>query len=148
MRIETILNINQISGRTALSEYDSKRLLKAYGIPVIAETVAVTPKEAARAAAQTGFPVVLKGMGARLLHKTERGLVHLNLKDADDVRLAAESIQSRAGDDLEGFFLGLDADGKREKQAQDGSSQDETGGSHIVHFWTNLVMLSSYSHER
>ena len=67
-------------GRTALTEAESKEVLKGYGVPVVAESVAATPEEAAAAAERFGFPVVLKGLGAKLTHKTERGLVRLSCR--------------------------------------------------------------------
>ncbi|MEK7826308.1 MAG: acetate--CoA ligase family protein, partial [Thermodesulfobacteriota bacterium] len=69
-------------GRTALTEAESKELLRQFGVPVVGESIAATPEEAVAKAEEIGFPVVLKGLGARLTHKTERGLVRLNLKDA------------------------------------------------------------------
>ena len=100
--------------QTSLSEYDSKRLLKAYGLPVVTETVAQTPDEAAEAASQIGFPVVVKGLGSRLLHKTEKGLVHLKLQTAQEVIRAAEQISESAGAGLEGFLIQPYVEGKRE----------------------------------
>jgi acyl-CoA synthetase (NDP forming) len=66
-------------------------LLGAYGIRLVAERVAASPEEAASAAAELGFPVVVKTAepGA---HKTERGGVVLDLADAGAVRAAAEGI--------------------------------------------------------
>ena len=61
-----------------------------------------------------GFPVVLKGLGARLTHKTERGLVRLNLKDPGEVRSAAAAVASAAGEDLEGYLIQPLAAGRRE----------------------------------
>ncbi|MBW2678287.1 MAG: acetate--CoA ligase family protein, partial [Deltaproteobacteria bacterium] len=52
-------------GSKSLNEYDAKRLLGAYGIPVPAETVAHTPQEAVGAAVQMGYPVVVKGLGSQ-----------------------------------------------------------------------------------
>ncbi len=80
------------SGRTALTEAESKTILGRYGVPVVAETIAATAAGAAVAAADLGFPVVLKGIGDGLLHKTEGGLVHLNLTDEKSVLSAAEQI--------------------------------------------------------
>ena len=68
-------------GRTALTEAESKEVLRRFGVPVVAESVAATPEEAVAKAQAIGFPVVLKGLGTKLTHKTERGLVRLNLKD-------------------------------------------------------------------
>jgi len=75
-------------GRNTLSEYESKEFLKAYGIHVTRETV-VKDESALKDAAQTiGYPVVLKGCSPNLSHKTERGLIHL------DVRNEAEALQA------------------------------------------------------
>ena len=46
-------------GRGALTEAESKQVLKAYGVPVVAEAIAATPEEAMAIAGQIGFPVVL-----------------------------------------------------------------------------------------
>lgn len=72
-----------------LSEADSKRLLAAHGIPVAPEREASSVDEAAAAAEALGYPVVAKLCGAAIVHKTERGLVRLGLRDADAVRAAA-----------------------------------------------------------
>lgn len=100
--------------RSALTEAESKQLLGAYGVPVVRESVASSPDEAARQAAALGFPVVLKGLGTRLTHKTERGLVRLNLSDADQVRQAADEIARAAGEDLEGWLVQPYLSGRRE----------------------------------
>jgi len=55
-----------------LTEAEAKEVLKQYGIPVVEEKVVNTIEEAESAADQTGYPVVLKGLGSRLTHKTER----------------------------------------------------------------------------
>jgi len=57
---------------------------------------------------------VLKGLGTKLTHKTERGLVHLNLKDAGEVRQAAADVAGSAGADLEGYLIQPMLSGRRE----------------------------------
>jgi len=99
---------------TALTEYASKAFLKPYGVPVVDETQVKTAAEAVEAARRTGFPVVLKGLGEKLLHKTEMKLVHLNLNDAAAVEAAAGIIEKNAGDKLEGFLVQPQVAGKRE----------------------------------
>ena len=84
------------SGAAALNEVDSKELLRAYGIAVPAEIAAHTPDEAASAAQQIGYPVVLKGVSAKLLHKSDAGAVVLNLASADDARAAYVCITENA----------------------------------------------------
>jgi acyl-CoA synthetase (NDP forming) len=68
-----------------------RALLDAYGIPLVAERAAATVDEAVAAAEELGLPVVLKTALAGV-HKTERGGVALDLRDADAVREAAERI--------------------------------------------------------
>ncbi|MBI5583193.1 MAG: acetate--CoA ligase family protein [Deltaproteobacteria bacterium] len=82
-------------GAASLTEFESKQLLSGYGIPVTRELEASTPEAALQAAAEIGYPVALKGAGVGLLHKTEAGLVHLNLKNAEEV---AEAYGAVTGD--------------------------------------------------
>ncbi|MFH1977119.1 MAG: acetate--CoA ligase family protein [Pseudomonadota bacterium] len=100
--------------KSALTENESKRILKEYGIPVTEERTATNSAEAVNAAIGIGFPVVLKGLGSSILHKTEMGLVHLNLKDSVAVKEAALTIEKNAGDKLEGFLVQPQLNGKRE----------------------------------
>jgi succinyl-CoA synthetase beta subunit len=72
--------------QSALSEYDSKRFLSSFGIPVIREAVAHNADSAAAEAMKIGFPVVLKASGEKLLHKTEVGGVVLNIRGQEEVK--------------------------------------------------------------
>jgi acetate---CoA ligase (ADP-forming) len=81
---------------TALNEVDSKALLAEFGIPLPPERLIATPDEAVAAAQAIGFPVVLKAVSAALPHKSDAGLVFLNLTDTDSVRQAAAAIAARA----------------------------------------------------
>ena len=73
-------------GQSALSEYDSKRFLSSFGIPVIREGIAPDAESAAAEALKIGFPVVLKVTGRNLFHKTEMGGVVLNLRGEEEVK--------------------------------------------------------------
>ena len=73
-------------GQTALSEYDSKKFLSQFGIPICREALARVPDSAVEKAEKIGFPVVLKASGAQLTHKTEAGAVVLNLRSKGEVR--------------------------------------------------------------
>ncbi|MBU0986173.1 MAG: acetate--CoA ligase family protein, partial [Proteobacteria bacterium] len=97
-----------------MAERESRQLLSAYGIPLVPATVAVTPDEAVAASREIGFPVVLKGIGVSLLHKTEQGLVHLNLATPHAVAEAAASIAAAAGEQLEGYLVQPQIKGQRE----------------------------------
>jgi acyl-CoA synthetase (NDP forming) len=116
--------------RTALTEAEAKEVLKQYGIPVVEEKVVKTIEEAETASETTGYPVVLKGLGSKLTHKTEKGLVKLNLNNKEDVRLAALYIKDAAGDDLEGFLIQPMLQGKREFVA--GLFHDEQFGATVM----------------
>jgi hypothetical protein len=68
-----------------------RRLLLAYGVPLVPERIAEDPDAAAAAAAELGFPVVVKTTAAGA-HKTDVGGLALDLGDADAVREAAARI--------------------------------------------------------
>jgi acetyl-CoA synthetase len=74
-----------------LSEADGKQALAAFGVRVPRGRV-VPPAAAAETAAEIGFPVVLKAVGAQLEHKTEVGGVVLNVRSAAEARVAAERL--------------------------------------------------------
>lgn len=78
-----------------LDEWQGKRALAARGLRTPEAALATGADEAARHARELGFPVVLKAVSASLTHKTEAGAVHLNLKDAGQVRDAAEHMLRR-----------------------------------------------------
>lgn len=68
-------------GAKNLSENESKMVMSAYGIPVTREKTIKTEAEATAAAAEMGYPVVLKGSGETVSHKTELDLIALNIRD-------------------------------------------------------------------
>jgi succinyl-CoA synthetase beta subunit len=74
------------ASQPALSEYDAKRFLSGFGIPICREVLAPDPETAVAEAGRIGFPVVLKACGATLFHKTEVGGVALNLRSEQEVR--------------------------------------------------------------
>ena len=82
-------------GRT-LSEADSKQLLRQHGVPVLDEHVVASAAAAVDAANAIGYPTVAKLLGDAITHKTERGLVRLNLPDAEAVRVAAAELLAAA----------------------------------------------------
>lgn len=100
--------------RTALTEAEAKAVLKNYNIPVVDEIIYNDINDLHIAAPKISYPVVLKGLGSKLTHKTEKGLVKLNIKTQEDLLAAAVYIKEAAGDDLEGFLLQPMLEGKRE----------------------------------
>ena len=79
-----------------LTEREAKQVLALYGVPVVGERVAQTVEEAVDGARALGYPVVLKVESPDLPHKTEAGVVRLNLRDADAVRDAYRAIMAKA----------------------------------------------------
>ena len=114
MDISALLRDIKNKTKNSLNEVEAKALLKEFNVPVVPEAVAADAKEAVAAAAEFGYPVVVKGLGAALAHKTERGLVLLNLSTAKAVEKAVEVIQTSAGADLDGFVIQPQIQGKRE----------------------------------
>jgi len=82
------------SGRTLLTEVESKELLSLYGIPTVPTRVARTADKAVAYAGEFGYPVVLKVFSKTITHKTDVGGVKLDLQNAAAVRKAFRSIQS------------------------------------------------------
>lgn len=82
-----------------LSEEASKALLAPFGVPFLDERTVPDAAAAVAAATELGMPVVLKLNGDAIAHKTERGLVKLNLGSADAVQSAAEALLAAATPD-------------------------------------------------
>jgi acyl-CoA synthetase (NDP forming) len=101
-------------GKHALNEYESKILISAFGVPVVPEKTAQNVNDAVSVAEAMGFPVVLKALGSTLLHKTERGLVAINLTSSQAVIAVATAMAVEAGFELEGFLIQPFIQGKRE----------------------------------
>jgi acetyltransferase len=90
--VEDMIRSARASGRTLLNEFESKRIMEAYGIPVVETRMASDEEEAVRAAEQIGYPVVLKLASGTIAHKSEAGGVLLNLANAAAVRKAFRKI--------------------------------------------------------
>jgi acetyltransferase len=105
---DRVIKAARASGRTILTEYESKQLLACYGIPTVDTRIAKSKADAVEAAKTIGYPVVLKLHSETITHKTDVGGVQLNLADAEAVRKAytdiEESVTEKAGP---GHFLGV-----------------------------------------
>jgi acyl-CoA synthetase (NDP forming) len=89
-------------GLGALDERQAKTLLASYGIAVPEGGLARDEDEAAAIARRLDGPVVIKAIGAHITHKTERGLVALDLRGDEAVRAAARSLlASTEGEDAQ-----------------------------------------------
>jgi acetyltransferase len=89
-----LIEVPAKSGRTLLTELESKEILKLYGIPTVPTILAKNEDEAAAKAQEIGFPVVLKLHSETVTHKTDVGGVQLNLENEQAVREAFRAIES------------------------------------------------------
>lgn len=96
-RAARIIAATRRSGRTLLTEFESKKLLAACGIPTVATRLAKTVDEAVRIAAKLGGPAVLKLHSETITHKTDVGGVQLNLHGEAAIRRAWRAIRQGAG---------------------------------------------------
>jgi acyl-CoA synthetase (NDP forming) len=79
-------------GRTVLTEIESKQILEEAGIPTSTARLARTAEEAAKAAAEFGYPVVLKVVSPDVTHKSDVGGVKLGLDSPEAVASAFKEI--------------------------------------------------------
>ena len=82
--------------KTALTEYESKKILATYGIPVTREELVSDPGQAVAAARGIGFPVALKVCSDEVAHKTELGLIELGVADEAGVEEACARLLEKA----------------------------------------------------
>jgi acetyl-CoA synthetase (ADP-forming) len=116
-----------------LSEAESKRLLAGYGIPFPPERAVRGVVDAVAAAEDIGFPVAIKASGPGIAHKSERGLVRLNVASAAAAEAAATALLHVTSDDNDGDVELLVAPmvaGSRELIV--GVHRDETFGMVVI----------------
>jgi acetyltransferase len=135
------------SGRTILTEAESKQLLRLYGIPTVQTLVARTSEEAVKFAGDIGYPVVLKLHSETITHKTDVGGVQLNLGDEAAVRRAWSAIETgvlqKAGP---GHFQGVTVQPMVSRDGYElivGSSIDAQFGP-VLLFGSGGVMVEVY----
>ena len=106
--IKEMLEQIRQTGRTILTEYESKQVLEAYDIPTVPTRVAKTADEAAAIAEEIGFPVVIKLNSETITHKTDVGGVRLDLASADEVRNAFATMEKAVSEKFAAAdFLGV-----------------------------------------
>jgi acetyltransferase len=93
-KVEALIQKARKEGRKVLTEFESKQLLSAYGIPTVDTRIASTEEQAVKLAGDIGYPIVLKLYSETITHKTDVGGVQLNLKNAAAVRRAYQAIES------------------------------------------------------
>jgi len=114
MHADDLISFGLNKGQRALSEYESKQLLRLYGIPVTREELSHSAEEAVSVAEDLGFPVVLKACSPELMHKSDRGGIELNLRSEGDVREAYGRIIQGIDLELDGVLVQEMVRGQRE----------------------------------
>jgi acyl-CoA synthetase (NDP forming) len=80
-----------------LDEFISKQILKTYDIPTVDEAIATDVHECLRAAARIGYPVVMKGLQEGDVHKTELGLVYLDIRNKSTAMRTFKTLTRKMG---------------------------------------------------
>lgn len=92
----SIIEEVRADGRTSLTEIESKKIFKAYGLPVVDTEIATSEDEAVELAEKFGYPVVLKIVSPQILHKSDAGGVKVDINDEAGVREAYNTILKNA----------------------------------------------------
>ncbi|MDQ0185339.1 acetate--CoA ligase family protein [Cytobacillus kochii] len=79
-----------------LMEYEGAALLESFGLPMLKSAFAHSKEEAVIIAKSVGYPLVAKGMSREITHKTEAGVVKLNIQNENELLLAYEEIMENA----------------------------------------------------
>jgi acetyltransferase len=95
---QRILEEGREQKREILTEAESKAVMAAYDIPIIRTVTAGTADAAMTAADEIGYPVVVKLNSETITHKSDVGGVRLNLQNAEEVRMAFETIKKNVGE--------------------------------------------------
>jgi len=95
-RVRQILEEALASGQNILDEYQSKKVLAAYDVPVVREILSIDLDKALDAAKEIGFPVVIKVCGANVAHKTELNLVEVGISSPAELEQAFMRLQPSA----------------------------------------------------
>ena len=102
---ETDSNSAMGQGSKTLSEFESTRLLAGFGIPTAKGILAQNLEEVKKAAESIGYPVVLKACSPEVSHKTESGLVAVDLRNEADLELAFQKISGSSPAKGGGFLV-------------------------------------------
>jgi acetate---CoA ligase (ADP-forming) len=96
VKAREIVQSSLASGTTYLGELTGVDLLKCYGFNVLPTVLATTAQEAVKEADQMGYPVAMKIVSSRIVHKSDAGGVRINVSDARAVERAFDDIVANA----------------------------------------------------
>lgn len=147
-RVAEIIAHVRETGRTLLTEYESKQLLAAYGIPTVETVLATSAEQAAAAARRIGYPVVVKLNSETITHKADVRGVRLNLRTASAVRAAFDDIRQavterRGAEHFQGVTVQPMIDLSEAYELILGAGPDEQFGP-VVLFGTGGTLVEVY----
>ncbi|HRW06407.1 MAG TPA: bifunctional acetate--CoA ligase family protein/GNAT family N-acetyltransferase [Caldilineaceae bacterium] len=127
-RARELINAVRQKNRTTLTEFESKQIFAAYGIPTVDTRLAANVEQAVDMAQAIGYPVVVKLNSETITHKSDVNGVQLNLQNADAVRQAYQLIEKSVTEKHgEGHFHGVTVQPMEKLDGYEliiGSSQD------------------------
>lgn len=143
--IAELLEKARQGGRSMLNQLASHQILAACGIPTPRSLIASTIEEAVASAHEIGFPVVLKVQSQDVVHKSDVGGVRLDIRNEDELRSAARSIQSRLeamtpAPTLDGFLVQPMIPRRDAREVLVGASRDPAFGP-VIHFGAGGVTV-------
>jgi acetate---CoA ligase (ADP-forming) subunit beta len=98
-----VIHSNLQKNHKTLSEYESKQILAAYDIPITREILIRNQEQLEKAVAKIGFPIVMKGCSADIAHKTEKGLIHVDIRTITEAKKAFRHLMA----EMTGFDGGV-----------------------------------------
>ncbi|MBW2708794.1 MAG: acetate--CoA ligase family protein [Deltaproteobacteria bacterium] len=101
-------------GRTSLSEHEAKQVLATYQIPVAREILVDDVKDLIDTAREIGYPIVLKWCSSDIAHKTEKGLIKIDIRDEKEARAAFKEIMGKMDGTGDSVLVQDMIEGKRE----------------------------------
>jgi acetyl-CoA synthetase (ADP-forming) len=101
-------------GRKTLTEYEAKMILSHRGIPVVRERLAYDRDQCRVAIQEMGFPLVMKGCAPEISHKSELGVVMLNIQSEGEAEAAFEKIMKSMPAKTPAVLIQEMVNGKRE----------------------------------
>jgi acyl-CoA synthetase (NDP forming) len=107
MKVDTsIFEIAKKEGRDFLLEHEALKIFEDVGIPFPENMLAKSQKEAVKFAKKVGFPVVIKAMSPKILHKSDYKAVVIGLDNEDELKTAYKDMVDRLGKyDLTGILV-------------------------------------------
>ncbi len=98
----------------SISEYNAKKVLAYYGIPVAGEKLIKSEKDLIPAVSDIGYPLVMKACSPEIQHKTEQGLVITDIRNEMEAKAACKKLISATKDEKCEILVQKMVKGKRE----------------------------------